>query len=306
MAQKVSVIIATYYRNELLEDAVESVLDQEYEPLEVIVVDDSGEGHAEPVLEQYDDVHAVYREENGDWARAYTTGIRASTGEYIHLLDDDDYFLDGKLAETVEALESEREAGVAYSGLVCDVRGHQYPDPEVSGDVLERALQQDTYPCCTITMLVERDVMMDVLPLAEYADDLALKIELARRTPFTYVDECLVHRRKQESRKWVGLRQFEEKKRVVRHQRALYDQYPSIRRAVLTDVYEKEGQARLDDSRWSLTAVLCFLRATYYAEGTRGRCAGQVIASLFGQPGLNVARLVRDVAAGERVGQRPG
>lgn len=299
MRPTVSVIISTYYRNDLVQDAIESVLTQDYEPVELIVVDDSGEGHAEPVLRQYeDDLRALIMDENGGWGRAYTTGIEAATGEYIHLLDDDDYFLDGKLTKSVHALEDNPEAGVVYTGLVSDVRGRQYPDPDVSGDVLEWALRFKMYPCCTITMLVERDVLVDTLPLAEYADDLALKIELARRTNFEYVDECLVYRRKQESRKWVGLEKFEEMKELVRRQRDLYDQYPEIRRAVLAERYEEEGQVRLDQRLWSATAILCFLKATYYADETRARCAGQVLVSLFGQPGLNAARRLRQTVVG--------
>ena len=294
MKPKISVIIATYYRNNLVQDAIESVLAQEYEPVELIVVDDSGEGHAEPVLRQYgDDLQVITMDENGGWARAYTAGIEAATGEYIHLLDDDDYFLDGKLSKTLAAFEDNPGVGVVYTGLVSDVRGDQHPDPDVAGNVLERALRFKMYPCCTITMLVRRDVLVDVLPLADYGDDLVLKIELARRTTFDYVDECLVYRRKEESRKWVGLEKFEEMKRIVRHQRALYDQYPDIRRAVLAERYEQEGQARLDQRLWSATAILCFLKATYYAEETRFRCGVQVLASVFGQPGLNTARRLR-------------
>lgn len=293
MKPKISVVIATYYRNDLLRDAIDSVLEQQYEPIELVVVDDSGEGHAVPVLEEYDELKAIIREENGGWGKAYTTGIRATTGEYIHLLDDDDYFLPGKLQKTAAVLEENPAVGAAYSGLECDVRGLQYPDAEVSGDVIERALRFKMYPCCTITLLTERDILMDILPLAEYGDDLDLKIELAKRTTFDYVDEPLVYRRATESRKWVGLEKYAEMKRIVRNQKEIYDQYPWIRRAVLAERYEKEGQERLEDRIWSATAILCFLKATYYANDARARCFGQIFASLFGRPGLNTARQVR-------------
>ncbi len=294
MAPKISVIISTYYRNELLPDAIESVLEQEYEPVELIVVDDSGEGHAEPVLAEYEEVQSIIRSTNGGWANAYTDGIRAASGEYIHLLDDDDYFLPGKLSKTVEALENNPDSGVAYTGLQSDVRDDQYP--KVSGEVLERALKFKMYPCCTITMLIEQELLRDIIPLATYADDLDLKIELARRTTFTAVDECLVYRRKTESRKWDGLNRFEEMKRLVRNQKELYDEFPWIRRAVLAERYEEEGQMRLDEHAWSLLAVCCFIKAAYYADTTRGRCCAQIFASLFGQPGLQTARRVRAMA----------
>lgn len=286
----ISVIIATYYRNELLPEAIESVLSQDYQPIELIVVDDSGEGHAAPVLDEYEDVISIIRSENGGWGRAYTQGIETSTGDYIHFLDDDDYFLPGKLSKTIEALEADSTAKVAYSGLIQDDRGMQYPDPAVSGDVLEYALRFKMYPCCTITMLMERDVLLDVLPLATYGDDLDLKIELARRTPFTTVNECLVYRRKATSRRWEGLRRFEEMKRIINHQRSLYDQYPHIRRAVLAERYEEEGQVRLDHHRWTPKAPICFGKALYHADAHRLRLGAQLIASVFGRPGLSAIR----------------
>ncbi len=298
MPPTISVVIATYYRNELLRDAIESVLAQEYEPVELIVVDDSGEAHAKPVLDDYDALTPIVNEDNGGWAQAYTRGIQEASGEYVHLLDDDDYFLPGKLSKTVAVLEENPAIGVAYSGLVSDVRGEQLP--RVKGDVLESALMFKTYPCCTITMLIDRELLLDLLPLAEYADDLDLKIELARRTAFDTVDECLVYRRKTESRKWDSLERFAEMKRVVRNQQELYDQFPSIRRAVLAERYEKEGRARLEERAWSMAAIACFLKATYYATETRPRCVGQVVASLLGRPGIETARQVRNASVSSR------
>lgn len=298
MEPKVSVIIATYYRNELVTDAIESVLAQEYDPIELVVVDDSGEGHAEPVLRQYDEVTPIIREENGGWGAAYTTGIRASTGEYVQLLDDDDILLPGKLERTAEVLRDDPDVGVAYCGMVQDNGTYHYPNPEVTGNVLEEALRFKTFPCCTITMLVDRDVLVDTLPLAGYGDDLDLKIELARRTEFDTVDECLVGWRRRYSRKWVGLQKYEEMKRIVRNQRDIYREHPEIRRDVLAERYEKEGQERLDERCWSAAAILCFLKAAYHGDETALRCTGQAVAALLGRPGLNAARCTRNAIWG--------
>lgn len=293
MPPEISVIIPTYYRNELLEEAIQTVLHQDYEPFELIVVDDSGEGHAKPVLERYPNVKQIIRDTNGGWGRAYTDGIVSSTGDYIHFLDDDDLFLPTKLSKTAALLDANPNIGVAYSGLVSDVRGFQHPNPSVSGNVIEHALRFDMYPCCTITMLMRRELLFDILPLPSFADDLHLKIELAKRTRFDYVDECLVFRRKLESRKWVGLDKFAEMKRVVQHHEPLYDDHPDIRRTLLAELYEKEGQVRLDQQIWSLVAIINFLKATYYTEEGKFRCTAQILAGLFGRYGLNAARRVR-------------
>ena len=288
----VSVVIATHFRNHLLQDAIESALDQQYEPTEVIVVDDSGTGHARPVIERYDEVHGIVREENGGWAAAYTDGIRAAEGAYVHLLDDDDYFLPGKLDRSVAAIERYDDVDVVYTGMEQDTLGPVYPDPAVAGDVLDRALAFRTFPCCTITMLIDRSLLAELLPLSSIADDLLLKIELARRTDFEPVDACLVYRRKAYSRKWHGMAMVGEMRRVIDHHAALYDERPAIKREALVRTLVTEGEIRLDRSAWSPAAIACFARASYHADGGRLRHLARCGSAVFGRPGLALARKV--------------
>lgn len=290
MHDQVSVIIATYYRNEALHEAIQSVLRQDYHPVELIVVDDSGEAHARPVLQQYDSVIPIFRESNGGWGAAYTTGVEAATGRYIHLLDDDDILLEGKLSRSVRALQNHPDAGVAYSGLIEGPGERHLPKPDVTGDVLTEALRFNTFPCCTITMLMERDVLQDTLPLASYGDDNDLKIELARRTHFTSVKDVLAHYRTDKSRKWVGIKKHAEIKRIVYNQSPLFDQYPSIRRSVLAETYEDEGCERLQRHGWSLRGTWCFLQAARYAEDGTLRHVFHVVGSLLGRTGLEKAQ----------------
>lgn len=306
MNPKISVIIPTYYRNELLPEAIESVARQDYDPVELIVVDDSGEGHAEPVLEEYDDEidRAIVREENGGWQAAYTSGIEASTGEYIQLLDDDDYLLQGKLRKTAKVLQENPDVGVSYCGAIKGDEGHFYPKPEVRGDILKDALRFQTFPLWTGTLLMERDVLLDCMPFAGLGEgddleielgDTDLKIELARRTKFEYVNECLVFYRRGENLLWTGDRRLKKIKQNIRHQQELYDQYPGIRRALLSEWYGKTARMYLEESQWSAKAILYFLKSTYYAdaEGLRVQRGIEAAASLFGQPGLTTASRTR-------------
>jgi glycosyltransferase involved in cell wall biosynthesis len=308
MRPKISTIIPTHYRNELLPEAIESVLDQEYDPVEIIVVDDSGEGHAEPVLREYDEVTSVIREENGGWAAAYTSGIEASSGEYIQFLDDDDYLLEGKLSKTAAVLQENSDVGVSYCGAIKGGEGPVHPKPEVSGDILEHALAFQTFPLWTGSMLMERDILTDCMPLAGMnkndnldieLGDTDLKIELARRTEFGYVDECLVFYRREGNKLWTGPRRFRKVKQNIQHQRELYDQYPSVRRKLLASWHQKQGLYWLEEETWSPKAIYHFLKATSYADGNADRlkCGIGTISSLFGLPGWNAAQRVRSIAA---------
>lgn len=57
--ESVSVIIPTYFRNENLKQAIESCIQQDFGSVEIIVVDDSGEEYAQPVVSDYDNVEYI-------------------------------------------------------------------------------------------------------------------------------------------------------------------------------------------------------------------------------------------------------
>jgi glycosyltransferase involved in cell wall biosynthesis len=306
MGPKISVIIPTYYRNDLLTEAIQSVLEQDYHPIELVVVDDSGEGNAEPVFEEYEAEidQVIIREENGGWNAANATGIAASTGEYIQFLDDDDQLLEGKLSKTTEVLRENPAVGVSYCGVL---RGdkHHYPKPEVRGDILEQAMRFSVFPLWTASMLIEREILEDCLPLPGTSEDDDLDVEiadsnliidLAKRTEFESVDEILVSYRHEYSRRWVGLRQFKKIKQNIAYQQTLYDQYPEIRRSVLAEWYEKQGTAYLNQPHWSLRAPLCFAKSLYYSEDGQVEKSGLAIASIFGRGGVNKVVHLRAIA----------
>ena len=119
---KVSIIIPTYGGSDSLSRSVESVLTQEYEDFEILVVDDNNpESEArkktQKEMERYANnpkVIYIKHECNKNGAAARNTGFRYSSGEYICLLDDDDAFLPGRISKQVEFLRLHSEYGACY------------------------------------------------------------------------------------------------------------------------------------------------------------------------------------------------
>ena len=109
----VSIIITTYRRAELLNRSISSVLNQTYEYIEIIVVDDnnpdsSDRMETERVMEFYrDNPKVVYIRQscNQRQPAALNAGIKNAKGKYIGFLDDDDEFLPHKIEMQVKALE---------------------------------------------------------------------------------------------------------------------------------------------------------------------------------------------------------
>lgn len=98
----VSVIIPTYNRAQMLRQAVESVLEQDYPCTEILVIDDGSVDDTPMVLADYEDRIRFFRQENTGVSAARNLGIRASRGELIAFLDSDDYWLSEKLTTQVD------------------------------------------------------------------------------------------------------------------------------------------------------------------------------------------------------------
>ncbi len=113
----VSVIIPSYNQAEYLGEAVRSVLDQTYQNFEVIVVNDASPDNTDEVIKRFNDPRLKYfvHEKNLRLSAARNTGINASLGEIIALLDGDDYLHSEKLELHVKFLEAHPEIGVSYN-----------------------------------------------------------------------------------------------------------------------------------------------------------------------------------------------
>ena len=143
MAQPlVSVIIPTFNRAALVEQAIDSVLAQNWDHLELIVVDDGSRDGTRETLAQKarrdGRLRVLQAAVNGGCNRARNLAIDAARGRYIAMLDDDDLALPGRLARPISLLETHPAADVALAGYrFADARGEpraQVPDlPGVDG-----------------------------------------------------------------------------------------------------------------------------------------------------------------------------
>lgn len=105
----VSVIVATYKRDISLKKALESLINQTYESVEIIVVDDNGEiewnNRVENIIDKMSLLHSITyirNETNRGSAETRNIGIRIATGKYITFLDDDDVYLPDKIKNQVK------------------------------------------------------------------------------------------------------------------------------------------------------------------------------------------------------------
>jgi CTP:molybdopterin cytidylyltransferase MocA len=150
---RVSVCIVNHNYAAYLADAIESVLDQDYDELEVVVVDDGSTDDSVDVANRYADRAGVVAKRNGGQASAMNAGFRATTGDVVLFLDADDMLTPGTVALVASAFRDPSLAKVQFAVDVVGPDGTplgiRIPGPHaipVNGDLRDHVLRTRNYP----------------------------------------------------------------------------------------------------------------------------------------------------------------
>lgn len=209
MSPKVSIVIPTYRRLELLERALKSVLRQTFVDFEVLVVDDNGIDHpsqlaVEQMIKGINDDRFRYlpNDDSLGGGAARNVGIQHAEGKYIAFLDDDEDWLPEKLSKQVALMDkSSEEFAVIDTGFYDTKNESNYKItlPQMSGWILNDLLGKTVYRAPKLsTMLCRKSALVDVgmfdvnLPARQ---DLDLYIRLARKYQFKSIYEPLAYKR---------------------------------------------------------------------------------------------------------------
>lgn len=115
----VSVLVDTYNHERFIEQAIASVLEQDFPAgeREIIVVDDGSSDRTPEIIRKFAPHLRLIRKANGGQASAFNTGIPECRGEIIAFLDGDDWWKSGKLSAVARALAAEPEVGLVGHGI---------------------------------------------------------------------------------------------------------------------------------------------------------------------------------------------
>lgn len=199
----VSVIIPTYGRTDRLIEAVESVINQTYENIELFIVDDGSPTPAFEVLsdisfDSLTSVTFVRHNENRGANAARNTGIRAASGEYLAFLDDDDRWYETKISRQVETFETaEPEVGVVYTGKRTESHVQTTEIlPTAEGNVVKDLLLGESFGQFSSVMVRADEIEDAGLPDERFPawQDREWFFRLAQHCEFKRVPEVLTYR----------------------------------------------------------------------------------------------------------------
>lgn len=201
---RVSAVICTRERPELVRRAVRSVVGQDYPgSLEVVLVLDDGSAPAEAAA-AYADLEELVRSHPGRHLRievngatpglagARNTGLRAATGTFVAFCDDDDEWLPGKVSAQLAALAAHPEAVLVATGITIvthEGSTTRIPPARVTQADLLRSRVAELHPS---SFLARRELFARIGPIDEgvphsYGEDYELLLRCARIGPIVAV-----------------------------------------------------------------------------------------------------------------------
>lgn len=196
----VTVVIPTHNRPDLVRRALASVTSQDYRgPIETIIVHDKEP--ADSSIESSDPsrpVRAIENDHTPGLAGARNAGLAVASGTFIASLDDDDYWIDGKVRAQVDALLAEPELLVTATGVVlhtADGREWQRPPagPLVTHEQLLRGRVADVH---SSNLLMRRTAFDQVGPYDEElvgVEDWEWLLRVSREHPIRVVQKPYLH-----------------------------------------------------------------------------------------------------------------
>lgn len=115
----VTVLIDTYNHERFIEEAIVSVLEQDFPPnqTEILVIDDGSTDRTPEIVRKFEPRVRLIRKVNGGQASAFNTGIPEARGDVIAFLDGDDWWSPKKLSRVMEYLGAHPEVGVLGHGI---------------------------------------------------------------------------------------------------------------------------------------------------------------------------------------------
>jgi len=201
MMPKVSVIIPTYNRFPMVKEAVDSVLAQDFEDFELIVVDDgSTDGTTEEIKRYGGRVKLLPLSQNRGVSVARNRGILQARGKYVAFLDSDDLWVKGKLQTQVLFLDDNPQYPLCYTDEIWIRRGKRVnprlKHAKYSGWIFEKCL-----PLCIIspsssvirrTLFSKVGLFDEALPVCE---DYDLWLRITARFPVFFINRKLIIKR---------------------------------------------------------------------------------------------------------------
>jgi glycosyltransferase involved in cell wall biosynthesis len=284
----VSVVMPSYNYDEFVSESIESVLGQDFDDLELIIVDDASTDASRQIIQKYaaEDtrIRVILHETNCGFAKTMNDGIETAKGEFVAAIDSDDVWAKDKLTKQLAVTASNENLIVWSEGEVIDRKGHPVGKSfsefngtvsrKKSGDISQELLRRNYI--FGSTLLFKRTNLGEIRfdERLMLVNDWKFVLDLARKYEFYYIAEPLVQYRVHGNNTLAGLESRGSEPEAAKRRRNFHLDAIVFGQEALrlcdpasgttkADIYAYTGYSYecLGDNK---TALLCFLRAFRY------------------------------------------
>jgi glycosyltransferase involved in cell wall biosynthesis len=195
----ISVIIPAYNAGKYIEDTLQSVFNQTYKNIEIIVVDDGSSDNTLEILNKYTDRLKIFTQKNMGVARARNFAVDQSNGEWLAFIDADDLWHSNKLSQQIGGLNNENwsHTNSLYFGHNQDGKTKRSDlTPQHGGLVFNKIIVNNFIT--TSTVLIKKATFISYGGFDESLkalEDWKLWLEVSLQEPLNYNDEVLAEYR---------------------------------------------------------------------------------------------------------------
>lgn len=191
MSDTISVIVPVYKVEQYLDDCIQSLINQTYQYLEIILVDDGSPDNCGKICDHYAEVDnrvRVIHKENGGVSDARNVGIREASGKYIGFVDSDDY-VDKYFYEYLMKLAKKYDADIVECcsiSFVDEILPHAIEDERIKvlnpKQWLTETNLEDFFASVFWNKIYKKDIFQDITcPVGRHYEDEAVIYQLVYR-----------------------------------------------------------------------------------------------------------------------------
>ena len=196
----VSIIVPSFNQGSYIRETIDSIISQDYRPLEIIIIDGASIDNTIDVLLQYDDVPEVkwISEPDGGVVEAVNKGFKMANGEIGAIQSSDDYYLPGALKTGVNELCGDPRLGFVFGDIVkIDENGNELTNYKLKSFSVENILSLQTWipqPSCFFRLQLAKALggWREEIP---YAADTDLWFQMMLKSDAKKIDAVLAKRR---------------------------------------------------------------------------------------------------------------
>jgi glycosyltransferase involved in cell wall biosynthesis len=253
----VSVIVPSYNQGRFIRATIDSILEQDYRPIEILVIDGASKDETVEVLKSYGDLPELKwtSEPDSGVVEAVNKGFARVAGEIVAIQSSDDCYLPGAVARAVKEFRDDGRVGLVYGDTVkVDAVGNELLRQRIGPYSLENLFLVKTW-IPQPSAFFRRELLEALGGWDEripYAPDTDLWIRMAFRTEVRKIDEYFSQRRVHgEQRDTQGAKIIRDYSRMIDQSSDIAAASPELRRAARAGVYLFKIRYNPSNSDWA-------------------------------------------------------